>query len=111
MLLWLIQTCHDAYRQQIGLQLSMSKYAEQIAASLADEPLRSTIGRSPAARMGGTDWPKRSIAKPTEGEWEFVVRTGVYVPIGMRRRRTDGTWEFRDVTEQDVRDYIESEAF
>lgn len=74
--------------------------------------LMSTCVRSTNnKRLSLTEWLKRWFARPHRNEWEFVVRTGMYVPLGMRRRKSDGTWEYREATEQEIEEYMEAESW
>jgi hypothetical protein len=68
---------------------------------------RSTRSRLPSLRESLQRWS----ANVATSEWEFVVRTAMYVPIAMRRRRADGTWESRDATEEEIQQFLESEAW
>lgn len=54
---------------------------------------------------------KKLLRRTPENKWEYETRLGVYVPVGMRRKRPDGTWEHREATEEEIKEYMEAEAW
>ena len=43
--------------------------------------------------------------------WEPVVRPGMFVPLQMRKRAIDGSWLYRDPTEEEVQEYLQNKAW
>jgi len=59
--------------------------------------------------MSKTEWePIVSGGKPRS---HFVVATGTYSPIMMRKRDASGNWAYRAPTEAEIQEYIENEAW
>lgn len=43
--------------------------------------------------------------------WQPVIRSGMSVPIQMRKRGADGKWLYREPTEREIQEFIEAEAW
>jgi hypothetical protein len=54
-----------------------------------------------------------SLALPVGGPmgWRPVARPGMFTPLQMRKRGVDGSWLYRDPTEEEVQEYLRDEAW
>jgi hypothetical protein len=45
-----------------------------------------------------------------EPDWRPMVRCGMFVPLWMQARASEGEWVYRDPTEEEIQDHLSSEA-